>query len=326
MPICGCKVFKKISLVRDLSLALKGCAATIGNFDGLHLGHRCMIEDLIQRAKCKNLIPTVVTFEPLPQWFFAPYQPSLRLTTLRQKLELLSKMGVEQVVCLRFNAAMASTSAIDFVEKVLVKSLDVKYLMVGEDFRFGFKQTGNVQLLKQLAAKYDYELCPTPIVKAQEHKISSTGIRLALAQGNVKLVKAWLGRHYAISYRVVHGEKRGRTLNFPTANLPLKVGKEIFKGVFVTRVLLDQKPYFAVTNVGTRPTVDGKSYLAEVHILDFSENIYGKRLTVEFLHKIRDEKRFNSLELLTQQIYQDIQEARIFLKNNCLEPEYEHYD
>lgn len=325
MHICAYKVSKKITLVRDLSVALKGCAATIGNFDGVHLGHSFLIKHLVKKAKMLNLIPTLITFEPLPQRFFSS-QPFLQLTSLSEKLHLLEAMGIEQVVCLRFNQTLATLSAADFVENILVKALDVNYLMVGEDFRFGHQRTGDILLLQQMAKQQGFVIESMALLKDCDAKMSSSLIRLALMQGDLSMVHKGLGRYFSVTHRVIHGGKRGRSLNLPTANLPLKRAGGIFKGVYVSKVYWNQQEYDAVANVGTRPTVDGKNYLVEVHILDFAEDLYGQRITVEFLHKLRDEKKFNHIEELKQQIHQDIQEARDFLKKTCPQLEYESYD
>lgn len=304
-----------ITLIRDLpSHQLSGaCVATIGNFDGLHLAHRHLIEKCVETAKAKNLNATVITFEPYPQSFLRPDPPLLRLTSLRQKISLLKTWGITQVICLRFNKAFSQLSPQEFIEKILVKALNVKHLMVGEDFRFGHQQAGNVALLQHHAKQFNFQVEAVRMIQSQEQKISSTAIRQSLMKGDLSRAKAMLGRFFSICEHVIYGDARGRTLGFPTANIPLMNHREVLKGVFITQQMIDHKKYYGVANVGTRPTVDGKHYLAEVHLLNYSGNLYGKRLKVEFLHKIRNEQRFANLSELQQQIHRDIQVANSYI-------------
>lgn len=305
------QISEKIRLIRDWevkSSKLPPCAATIGNFDGLHLGHRQIIEKLVKKANELNLVSTVITFEPLPQSFLRPQMPFLRLMTLSEKLTLLKEWGVNQVVCLRFNATIAALSPLQFIESYLDKAIKVRHLIVGEDFRFGHNQLGDVQLLKNNAQQFGFVVEPISLI-VKKDKISSTLIRQALVNGDLASTVSMLGRNYSLTQRVVKGAMRGRQLGFPTANLRLNPHFPI-RGVFVTSVEIDKKKYLAVTNVGTRPTVDGKTPLAEVHVLDFSGNLYGKRIKVEFLHKIRDEIQFANIEQLKLRIANDICKAQ----------------
>jgi riboflavin kinase/FMN adenylyltransferase len=288
---------------------LQNCVATIGNFDGLHLGHRTVIAKVVQIAKEQNLVPTVITFHPLPQTYLRPDKPTLRLLSLRQKIEQLASMGIKQIVCLRFNETLSKLSPLAFIEEYLVKALKVRCLLVGEDFRFGHKQAGNIDTLQLGAQTFGFILKPLTLLQEKDNKISSTDIRHALVQGDMPRVKALLGRNYRLKSRVKPGAQRGRLLGFPTVNFSVPKNQRLLAGVFASKVIIDDKSYWGVTNAGTRPTVDGKHYLIETHILDFNQNVYGKMITVEFLNKIRDEMRFNDVEELKQRIQQDIQEA-----------------
>ncbi len=272
--------------------------ATIGNFDGLHLGHQSLILQLVTKARALQLPAMVITFEPLPQVFLRPHIPFLRLMTLRQKVDLLKSWGVDKVICLRFNRAFSQLSPQEFIEQYLVKTFNIHTLMGGEDFRFGHQQQGDITLLKNTGFEVSiFEKLPG---------FSSTQVRQALMNDDLSTVKALLGRNYSMQARVVKGLQRGRLLGFPTANCKMHRTQELLKGVFATCTQVDGKIYRSVTNIGTRPTVDGKNYVAETHLLDFTGNLYGKRISIEFLHKIRDEKRFENVEQLRQQIALDI--------------------
>ncbi len=288
------------------------CVATIGNFDGLHLGHQAIIQQVVEKAQCLSLLPTVITFEPLPQTFLRPTSSFVRLMRFSQKLKVLAAMGIQQVICLRFNASLANLSPLEFIENYLANQFKVHFLMVGEDFRFGHQQSGNIQTLLELAKQFSFNVEPIKHIHDKEKKVSSTLIRAALLTGDCKAVTRMLGRHFSVTSRVVKGAMRGRTLGFPTANLPIDKMSAIPKGVFVTKVHIANKSYLGATNVGTRPTIDGKHHVIETHILDYAGDLYGKRITVEFLHKLRDELRFSDIEQLKIQINNDIQAARDF--------------
>lgn len=296
----------KIQLVRQASLAKAStpCALTIGNFDGLHLGHQQIIQRLVKQAEHWGLIPTVVTFEPLPLTVLRPEISIIRLTPLAEKIKRLAQWGVKQVVCLRFNQALAHLSARDFMINYLIK-LKPRFLVVGSDFRFGCQKQGDVHLLQSMAQQFHFVL---ETIDVCAPKISSTTIRQALLKGDVEYAATLLGSAYSITQRVIKGRQLGRELGFPTANLVLK--KKSLQGVFITRTTVDEKVYDSLTNMGVRPSIDGKSYLAETHLLDFTGNLYGKKICVKFLHKIRDEKHFAQIEDLRRQIVKDVQRAR----------------
>lgn len=307
---------KNIRLIRDLHLQkqLSPCVATIGNFDGLHRGHRQIIDQMVSLAKYYGLPATVITFEPSPVTYLHPHVNIFRLTSLSEKIRLLARWGVQQVVCLRFNNALAQLSAQEFIKTVLCDTLKIKGLVIGEDFRFGHKQQGDVQLLESHGLQAGFEVQKVTLIHEQVTRISSTAIREALINGDLKRASSQLGRHFCVTKRVIKGEQRGQQWGFPTANLPIHAKAVQFKGVFITRVWVDGTAYWAVTNVGRRPSVDGRRYLIESHILNFKDNLYGKRITVEFLQKIRDEKRFDSIDALCAQIQFDIQHAKKWIE------------
>jgi len=302
-----------VNLIRSQQFCAKHpSVATIGNFDGLHQGHQMLIKRLVHHAKRHDLLATVVTFEPMPQQCLRPQVSLLRLMSFRQKFLLLKEWGVDQVVCLHFSKDFAAIAPQDFVQKVLIKNLQVKHLLVGEDFRFGKKQQGDVRLLQQMSREQDFAVEVVEMNQSHAQKISSTRVREYLLQGDLAGVREQLGRNYQVSQRVVVGSRLARTLGYPTANLRLKPNDLAFKGVFVTHVFVDGKRYNAVTNVGTRPTLDGKNYFLEAHILDFSQDLYGKRITVDFLQKLRDEIRFSDIHALKEQIAQDVKTAKTY--------------
>lgn len=303
----------KVNLIRKTkSNAKQASAITIGNFDGLHKGHKMLIDRLVNQAKQQGLLSTVITFEPMPQTCLRPQMSLLRLMSFRQKFLLLKEWGVDQIVCLRFSKAFAAISPQEFIDNLLVAGLGVKHLMVGEDFRFGHQQLGDVALLQQSGNLKGFTVEAVPMNQSDAVKISSTRVRELLLKGDLAGVKLQLGRNYQVNQRVVSGSRLARTLGYPTANLRLKPHDLAFKGVFVTHVFVDGKRYNAVTNVGTRPTLDGKNYFLEAHILDFSQDLYGMRITVEFLQKIRDEIRFPDFQALKNQIAEDVITAKTF--------------
>ena len=298
------RVQRKLASAADAPVAL-----TIGNFDGVHRGHQAMLSRLIEAAEDLRLASAVMTFDPHPREFFAPAAAPPRLSTLRAKLDLFRAYGVSVTYVARFDARLASLTAGEFVQNVLEDGINARWVLVGEDFRFGRGREGDLAYLRRTARRFSVEAMRTVDVDGQ--RASSTAVRQALAEGNVEHAAALLGRNYAITGRVVHGEKRGRVFGFPTANIALRHPPAL-RGIFTARVHgLPGGPRSGVASIGVRPTVaiDGKPLL-EVFMLDFDATIYGRRITVEFLHKLRDEWRFNDLGALTQQIGRDVTEAR----------------
>ncbi len=298
------------------------CVATIGNFDGLHLGHQAIISQLKEIANTHDLPTVVIIFEPQPQEYFSPENAPARLTRLREKVEELSRLGIDRLVCLRFNQALANLSAREFVELLLIEGLDIRHLVVGDDFRFGKNRQGDYATLEKMADKFGYELEHTNTCSFEGERISSTRIRLALANDDLELASQLLGRGYAISGRVVHGDKRGRELGFPTANMELHRLHSPVTGVYVTCVQgIDDKGHPAVTSIGTRPMFDGEGMRLETHIMDFDENIYAKHIRVEFLQKLRPEKNYSDIDALKKAIEVDIQNARLYFAKNSTDPD-----
>lgn len=284
-------------------------ALTIGNFDGVHRGHQAMLARLIDAAEDLGLPPAVMTFEPHPREFFAPAGAPPRLSTLRAKLDLFRAYGVAITYVARFNARLASLTAGEFVTDVLENGVNAHWVLVGDDFRFGRGRQGDLALLRATARGFSVEAMRT--VEVAGERASSTSARDALAKGDLARAAALLGRNYAISGHVGHGDKRGRGLGFPTANVALRRTPPL-TGIFTVRVHgLPGGPCTGVASVGVRPTVktDGKPLL-EVFMLDFDETIYGRRITVEFLHKLRDEARFPDVETLVRQMGRDVADAR----------------
>ncbi len=289
-----------------------GCVLTIGNFDGVHLGHREVIKGLLRDAQALQLPSTVMIFEPQPQEFFRKDQAPARLTRLRDKLALLAKLGVERVICVSFNAKFANYGAEEFVRQVLVSKLGVKALTIGDDFRFGRGREGDFSLLQAIGEQANMAVKSTESFKKANARVSSTAIRNALKEGDLRLAKEMLGHNYTISGRVIHGWKKGRELGFPTANVALKRQVCPLGGVFAVQVNIAGRLVNGVANVGNKPTFNGTRALLEVHLFDFEESIYGQFIEVKLMHKLRDEQKFNGLDELVQQIQRDAIAAKQF--------------
>lgn len=303
--------------LHNLTPRHRGCAATIGNFDGVHLGHQAVLGQLAQKASELGLPATVIVFEPQPQEYFHPDAAVPRLTRLREKLQALRRFGVERVLCLRFDDTLASMPPDEFIRRILMEGLGVRYLVVGDDFRFGRGRKGDFTLLQEAGKKHGFPVVPMLTFNIDDARVSSTRVRAALAAGDLAGAEKLLGRPYRMSGRVAHGAKRGRTIGIPTANVYLHRKATPVKGVYVAEVFgLDQEPLHAVANVGTRPTVGGTRGILEVHLLDFDQQIYGRYVHVNFLHKLRDEKRFDSLDELKRNIHLDIDHAREFFRTH----------
>ena len=292
-----------------------GCVLTIGNFDGVHLGHARVITALIEKAKALNCTPAVMIFEPQPQELFSPETAPARLTRLRDKYILLKKLGVERLICVNFHREFACKSAEDFIEQLLVKQLGIKHLIIGDDFRFGKSRMGDFSLLKQAGEKFNFAVSDTASFKLEDCRISSTQIRNALEQDLLADAEKMLGRAYSIIGRVFHGDKRGRQLGFPTANVLLKRRVSPISGVYVVEVKTVEHSFYGVANIGSRPTVSGIRQQLEVHIFNFNEDIYGQTIEVVMLKKLRDEIKFSSLDDLKKQISQDSEQAQAFVQH-----------
>ncbi|WP_026971665.1 bifunctional riboflavin kinase/FAD synthetase [Aliagarivorans marinus] len=290
-----------------------GCALTIGNFDGVHLGHQHVLEKLLEQARLRKLPATVMVFEPQPLEVFAKQQAPARLTRFREKYQALKALGVDRMLCVNFNPQFAEQTADYFIEDLLVKGLGVEYLAVGDDFRFGRGRSGDFAALQQAGERFGFTVTNSHSFCVEQRRVSSTAIRELLAHGHFEDAKQMLGRAFHFSGRVVHGQKLGRQLGFATANLRLDRKVPPLTGVYaVNAELPDGRTFPGVANVGKRPTAGGEQLLLETHLFGFSENLYGQFLRVEPQLKLRDEVKFPSLEALKAQVELDIKQAKSF--------------
>lgn len=289
------------------------CALTIGNFDGVHRGHQALLKRLVDTARQLQVPACLMSFEPLPQEYFSATDAPPRLTRLREKWCALSATGIDQFLCIQFDHRLAALTAEDFIRKILVDNLHIKYLLVGDDFRFGKGRTGDYAMLKQAGQDFGFEVADSHSICLDETRISSTAIRKALTSNQLAFAQAMLGRPYQICGRIAHGDKRGRTIGFPTANIKLRRHATPLSGVYAVSLHgLTDLPLNGVANIGKRPTVDGHTLQLEVHLFNFNQTIYGREVCVEFHHKLRDEQRFESFDALKQQIQKDSKQAQDF--------------
>ena len=297
----------------SLQRARGRCALTIGNFDGVHRGHRALIDRVTAKAAELDLTSCILTFEPHPREFFAPAAAPARLSRLRDKLELLAAAGVQHVHVARFNARFAALSAQRFIEEVLVRALGTRWLLVGRDFRFGGQRAGDFAALQAAAPRLGFELESMPDVLHEGVRVSSSAVRAALQAGDLRGAERLLGHPYVISGRVAHGARLGRALGFPTANLVLRRPPPL-SGIFVVEA---ERYGRGVASVGRRPTVNPVPVpLLEVHLFDHQGELYGRRLRVRFLEKLRDEEKYDGLEALKQAIARDARRAREYFANH----------
>ena len=279
---------------------------TIGNYDGIHLGHQAILKKLISESRGKNLLSSVMTFEPHPREFFSPKLAPKRIISLREKLEYFDELKIDQVFIVNFNDEFSRKSYLDFIE-ILKKNIQAKKIIIGNDFRFGKHREGNIDKLKDNSV----DVCVMNKIEYKGERVSSTIIRDSLAVGDLKRAAMLLGRSYSISGKVVHGDKRGREIGFPTANIHMFHNRPPLKGVFAVKL----NNMYGVANLGVRPTIAGFSKLnLEVHLFNFSKNIYGKHAHVTFLKKIRDEIKFKNIDALKKQIHIDIDNVKKFFK------------
>ena len=293
-------------------------AATVGNFDGVHLGHRAMLERTVRQARAMGIRSCVLTFEPHPREFFSPREAPARLTRLRDKLELFVDAGIDRVHVARFDARLASVTAERFVDEVLCRGLGLAWLLVGRDFRFGARRAGDYALLERAAGERGFALEAMPDVTHDAERVSSSAVRAALAAGDLARAARLLGRRFRMSGRVAHGERLGRSLGFPTANIVLR-RRPPLDGVFVVEAELEETRarLRGAASVGRRPTVQANAApLLEVHLLDFDARIYGKHLRVTFLEKLRDQEKYNGLDALRAAIARDVERTREYFRNH----------
>lgn len=302
---------KLIRGIHNLGQAPHGCVLTIGNFDGVHRGHQALLQRLLAEGRERGLPVVVMIFEPQPLELFAVDKAPARLTRLRDKVRYLAESGVDYVLCVRFDRRFAALTAQEFISELLVKRLGVQYLAVGDDFRFGAGREGDFLLLQKAGDEFGFDVTSTQTFCEGGLRISSTAVRQALAADDLELAETLLGHPFSIAGRVVHGDELGRTIGFPTANLPLRRQVSPVKGVYAVEVAgLGDKLLPGVANIGTRPTVAGVRQQLEVHLLDVVMDLYGRHIDVILRKKIRNEQRFASLDELKAQIARDELTAR----------------
>lgn len=310
-----------LQLHRDVDgpcLAPQGSIVAIGAFDGLHLGHQAILSEVRQRAAAQGLAPAVITFEPLPRAFFSK-EPVARLSGIREKAEGMTAAGIDTLLSLRFDQALTAMSAEDFVRTVIVGRLAAREVWVGEDFRFGHRRTGDFALLQAMGAQHGFQAHAVPPVVVDGERVSSSRVRSLLAQGDFAAAASLLGRPFVIEGHVEHGQQLGRTLGYPTANIHLRERVSPVHGIFAVRIGIGEGPcsWPGVASLGFRPTVNEVSEpLLEAHLFDFSGDLYGQRLAVQFVRKLRDELKFDGLDALTAQMRQDDRDARQALGMN----------
>ena len=293
----------------------KGTVATIGNFDGVHLGHQALLAQLRAKAREYNLLAVVVLFEPQPGEFFLLKKAPARLTSLREKLAQIKQSQLDYVYCLRFNEALAAMPPEVFAEQIIFSRLNVKWLLVGQDFRFGKDRAGDVNLLVTLGRKCGCTVVVFPDFIFQNRRVSSTLIRQCLGEDQLQEAASFLGRTYSVCGRVVHGQGIGRQWGIPTANIRVSRINSPINGIFCVEVLRSNGQLLqGVASLGTRPTVGGENRILEVNLFDFNDNLYGERLQVSFLHRLRDEVNFASLDALIRQIHEDLDRAKNYFR------------
>lgn len=302
--------------INQLQHFAQGCVLTIGNFDGVHIGHSVVINKLAEKGRLLGLPVVVMVFEPQPLEFFLKNNAPSRLTRLREKILHIIHLPVDHFLISRFNQQLADLDPEYFIQEILVRRLNVKYLVVGDDFHFGKARRGNFSLLQAAGKQYDFNVIDTASYAVKGSRVSSTLIRDALSCGDLGKAKSLLGRDYSVCGRVVHGEKLGRKIGFPTANIQMLRKNTPIQGVFaVTMTGIGERTICGVANVGARPTVNGKGkVLLETHLFNFNQDIYGKYVEVHFKHKIRSEMCFQSVDDLKQQIQLDTAQAKTLLQ------------
>jgi len=299
-----------VKIIRNSNLEQLPCVVTIGNFDGVHLGHQALLAEVKKRAHVLKLESAVITFEPNPKDYFSQNKPQTRISSLREKIELFNEIKIDRVHIIKFNQEFSKVTANEFIS-VLIKQLKVKEIVVGEDFCFGRGREGSIKQLSASSMKLNIK----NKILMDGKRISSTLIRNLLANDKLDEANKYIGRPYSISGKVVHGEKRGRKIGFPTANIHMRHNRPPLKGVFAVKF----QNHFGVANLGIRPSIKGEKKLQlEVHLLNFSSDLYGQHVSVIFLKKLRDEKKFKSLEELKEQIKLDVIKAKLFFDKKNL--------
>lgn len=291
---------------------IKGSVVTIGNFDGVHLGHQKIIAQLKEHAEKLKVPSVVISFNPTPQNFFGADHAVL--SSYEEKDFFLSSLGINYHLVINFNKEFSNINAQTFIEEFLLRKLNIKLCLVGDDFRFGKNRVGDFSLLQENGVKHGFAVEETATIEHNQIRISSTRIRECLQQNNLEETKKLLGRSYSISGKIVRGQQRGRTINFPTINILPNRSKSPVSGVFAVKVKLSGQTYFGICNAGHKPTVDGREFLFETHIFDFEKDVYEQFAEIAFLKHVRPEKKFNSFEELKDQIEKDVIVAKKFFK------------
>jgi riboflavin kinase/FMN adenylyltransferase len=301
--------------LHNLTQPLPPCAVTIGNFDGIHLGHQQVLHQLKTIADKSTLCSAVIIFEPQPIEFFAPDKAPKRLARFREKIAYLKSQKIDYLLCLKFDQKFSELSAEQFVQDLLVNRLSTRHLVIGDDFRFGKNRSGNFESLQSYGNQYGFAVDNTETLLLDGIRVSSTRIRESIRNNDFTLAAALLGRPYSLSGKVSHGQKLGRQLGYPTINIKMGSKTLIVKGIFAVMVKgIDNRVLQGVASLGTRPTVNGVDSILEVYILDFNQDVYGYSVEVDFLYKIRDEKKFDSIEALTVNIEQDVVMAKQYFQ------------
>ena len=306
---------KVINSLENIKEPFAYAVITVGNFDGVHIGHQGLLKEVKKRADKMSGTSIVLTFEPHPLKVLKEKKIPL-ITPFERKIELIEKLGIDVVICLPFTREFSKVSAREFVEEILLKKIGMREIVVGYDYTFGHKREGNIDLLKKLGDELGFKVCILGPILVDNMIVSSTRIRNLIMEGELEKVKTLLNRYYQVSGEVIAGHDRGgRLLGFPTANL--KLVNEVFpkNGVYVVEVIYNNKVYGGVTNIGFKPTFGNDALSVETHILDFDQNIYGKKIKLNFIKRLRNEKKFSSIEALAAQIKRDIEEARKILQN-----------
>lgn len=302
-----------MKIIRDLEKIFfeNKITATIGGYDGIHIGHNRIISKVVQKAKENNSKSALITFKPLPKIFFA--RKNFELLTIYKKIEILKELNVDYMILLRFNDSLISMSSKDFIEEILIKKLNISSLTVGHDFKFGKNQSGSVSDLQDYAQEGFFTLNVEEKHSIAGERISSSSIRDYIMQNNFEKASKMLGRPYTVSGKIIHGDKRGRTIGFPTANIKLEPNI-LLSGVYAVSTLFKKKKYYGVANIGYKPTFDGQKYLFEANIFDFSQDLYGQRLEFDIISKIRETKKFSGVEELKKYINLDVKSAKEIFK------------
>ena len=304
-----------MELIRGLHnlKSLSGCVLTIGNFDGVHVGHQEILKKLVKKAKELGLPSLVISFSVTPETFFG--RPKARINNFRDKHLLLESLGVDKHLLIRFNKSFSELRAAEFVNKVLVEKTGVRYCFVGDDFRFGKDREGGFSMLKKMSLEHNFALQKINGVSIGGLRVSSSEIRKMLTKGDFKSAETFLGRPFSISGKVAHGAQIGRTIGFPTANIGIKRRLSPVLGVYSVHIEHSSKTYTGVCNVGKRPTLGGTKTLLELFVFDFDQEIYGENVNVIFRQKCRNEIKFGSFDELKKQIEKDVEKSRGFFND-----------